>query len=624
MTKNYKDKYLKYKNKYLQLKKIQKGGIPFCERAYENKLGTCWAIVIKTIITFGIATSTNLRTIIKDLNFDTKNEFIERRIEEVRRNHLLNDFFPDYILNDSKSIYLKNILDKFIDRYCSKILDKKNPLAPVVVSPQLNPGRCELVIAENFKKLFDNPILKYNDYSGGLYDTYLFANLLSIFFLNEKVSLINYYDKFDLINFDPNNDIGIIINTKDHACCFYICEDKPRYYNDMNGEVYECNWLHLLKSSSNLYIKLYGNFEIIDYDSYPKKEELSRVESLTLVKKHQGNSELDTDIINQLNSNFSNIKDKTLQYNLGCFFDVGIEGVGSYAGIVQNKTEAMRWYQLAVAQGDANSQFKVGQMYSNGEGGVAKNEEEAMRWYMLAVAKGHAEAHTKMAIIFEHGIEDIIEKNMEEAIRWYHLAAEHGHVYSQFILGFFYQHGVEDFIKQNMTEAARWFHIAAIHGNVYSQYILGVILYNGIGNVEEDKEKGKLWLHCAATNDNTNAQFLLGLISLEDDDTPENKAEAYKWFALTAEKGFAKAQVQLGNMFENNIGVPQNIEEAVKLYRLAATQEDAEGQYKLGFMFENGKGVKQDISEAERLYSLAAEQGNVDAQNALTVIKKNP
>ena len=90
MTKNYKDKYLKYKNKYLQLKKIQKGGIPFCERAYENMLGTCWAIVIKTIITFGIATSPNLKTImesIKDLNFDTKNEFIERRIEEVRKNN---------------------------------------------------------------------------------------------------------------------------------------------------------------------------------------------------------------------------------------------------------------------------------------------------------------------------------------------------------------------------------------------------------------------------------------------------------------------------------------------------------------------------------------------------------
>ena len=563
-------------------------------------------------------------TTISDLNFDTKNEFIERRIEQVRRNHLLNDFFPDYILNDSKSIYLKNILDKFIDRYCSKILDKKNPLAPDVVSTQLNPGRCELVIAENFKKLFDNPIFKHDDYSGGLYDTYLFANLLSIFFLNEKVSLINYYDKFDSINFDPINNIGIIINTKGHACCFYICEDKPRYYNDMNGEVYECDWLHLLKLSSNLYVKLYGNFEIIDYDSYPRKEELFRVESLTLVKKYEANSELDTDIINLLNSNFSNIKDRTLQYTLGCLFNEGIEGVDSYAGIVQNKIEAMKWYQLAVAQGDANAQFKVGQMYSNGEGDVAKDEKEGIKWYHLAAAQGHAQAHAAIGFLYEDGIEDIIQQNMEEAVKWYHLAAEHGHVNTQFILGNFYYYGFEDIVKQNMTEAFRWFRIAAIHDLPDAQYILGSILFLGNDDIPKDKTNAKVWLHEAATNDNTNAQFLLGLISLEDDDTPENKAEAYKWFALTAEKGFAKAQVQLGNMFENNIGVPQNIEEAVKLYRLAATQEDAEGQYKLGFMFENGKGVKQDISEAERLYSLAAEQGNVDAQNALTVIKKSP
>jgi hypothetical protein len=35
-------KYLKYKNKYLQLKN-QSGGVPFCAKAYVNREGTCWA-----------------------------------------------------------------------------------------------------------------------------------------------------------------------------------------------------------------------------------------------------------------------------------------------------------------------------------------------------------------------------------------------------------------------------------------------------------------------------------------------------------------------------------------------------------------------------------------------------
>jgi hypothetical protein len=39
---NLKNKYLKYKSKYLQLKKIQEGGKVQCDRAYNNVLGTCW------------------------------------------------------------------------------------------------------------------------------------------------------------------------------------------------------------------------------------------------------------------------------------------------------------------------------------------------------------------------------------------------------------------------------------------------------------------------------------------------------------------------------------------------------------------------------------------------------
>ena len=127
MTKNYKDKYLKYKNKYLQLKKIQKGGSVDCNDVYNNALGTCWAVAIHTIFTFGEATSGHLETIMKSFNlfsvFDSQNDFIANQIQKVQQNLQFKNIFLDYIYSDN-ILYLQNILNKFIHRYYSKVLQQ--------------------------------------------------------------------------------------------------------------------------------------------------------------------------------------------------------------------------------------------------------------------------------------------------------------------------------------------------------------------------------------------------------------------------------------------------------------------------------------------------------------------
>jgi uncharacterized protein len=42
-------------------------------------------------------------------------------------------------------------------------------------------------------------------------------------------------------------------------------------------------------------------------------------------------------------------------------------------------------------QGEAHAQFKLGFMFEKGQG-VAKDRAEAIRWYLLAAAQGNAEA----------------------------------------------------------------------------------------------------------------------------------------------------------------------------------------------------------------------------------------
>ena len=60
-------------------------------------------------------------------------------------------------------------------------------------------------------------------------------------------------------------------------------------------------------------------------------------------------------------------------------------------GVPENDAEAIRWYRAAAEQGYATAQFALGEMYANGEG-VPENHVVAYAWFNLAGAQGVEEA----------------------------------------------------------------------------------------------------------------------------------------------------------------------------------------------------------------------------------------
>jgi len=59
--------------------------------------------------------------------------------------------------------------------------------------------------------------------------------------------------------------------------------------------------------------------------------------------------------------------------------------------VAQSEAEAVSWYRLAAAQGDADALFNLGDCYTDGEG-VPQDDDEAQRLFKRAAAKGHAGA----------------------------------------------------------------------------------------------------------------------------------------------------------------------------------------------------------------------------------------
>ena len=573
----YYDKYLKYKNKYLQLKN-QIGGLSFCDKAYKNVWGTCWAVAILTILTFGQVTSNHLKSVIEGIEKKDFNGFVRQKILDLQSNPQLMNFYPDDILNGTNGTFLEIIMNKFIDRYNSKV-STKEPEEPEKSENReydfSNTQRCELVIGDNFNKLFVHPMLKHEKYGGNLLYQYLFANLLSVFFLNEKVSFTKYYDNFHLIKFDPKNDLGILMRLDDHVCCLYICEETPKYYDDNNKRVYNCTWPDILSKSTNLYIKKDSNFEHID--SYVNQENLRRVDYLTVISKHPKVSALDIEIENILKLDYSNIEDKELQNILGTIFESGNHGVA------ENKAEAMRWFSLAAAQGNENSQYNLGVILKKNED-YEEHQVEAVRLFRLLAPKGHKNAQTNLGFMLMKG--QGVAKNYKEAENWFRLAAAQGSVEAQYNLGIMFEAGLG--VKQNDTDALKMFILAVKQGHPKALFSAGKMLFNGGEGFEQ------------------------------------NKVEAIRLFQLAAAQGDADAQYNLGVILLNGIDAVQDNAEAERWYRLAAAQGHADAQFNLGLMLNNGEGVLQDSGEADRWYRLAAAQGHADALNFLTAIEESP
>jgi TPR repeat protein len=87
--------------------------------------------------------------------------------------------------------------------------------------------------------------------------------------------------------------------------------------------------------------------------------------------------------------------------------------------------EALKWFRKAAAQGDADAQNALGQMYQDGEG-VQKNCIEAAKWYRMAAEHvpdfgGAGQGRNNLGLLYLNG--DGVPKDYVRAYMWFKLTA---------------------------------------------------------------------------------------------------------------------------------------------------------------------------------------------------------
>jgi len=121
-------------------------------------------------------------------------------------------------------------------------------------------------------------------------------------------------------------------------------------------------------------------------------------------------------------------------------------------GIPKDKAKAVKYYQLAVAKGNARAQCNLGYMYRHGDG-VSQDKQEARRLYQLAADQENAQAQYNLGCLYQEG--DGVPKDVALAIKYYTMAAKQNHIGSHYNLGCNYETG--EGTKQDYHQALTHF-----------------------------------------------------------------------------------------------------------------------------------------------------------------------
>ncbi len=249
---------------------------------------------------------------------------------------------------------------------------------------------------------------------------------------------------------------------------------------------------------------------------------------------------------------------------------------------------ALKYFKKSAKQGDADAQFNIGYMYSQGKG-VTRDKTQAIKWYTKAAEQGKANASYNLALEYQYGCKNI-KRDYSQMIKWYAKSVLDGNLsaLSEF----------DDLERVTRTEEDKKELQNAFIANI--KYLIKL-----------------------AKKGHKDIQFRLAMIYADSERIKEDYSKAVKWLTKTTkDENFSmafdyKPQYQLGMMYYKGQGVKKDYSQAVKLLTKPAERGNANAQYYLAMMYQEGQGVEQSDSNAIIWLKKAAKNGDGTAQELL-------
>lgn len=233
-------------------------------------------------------------------------------------------------------------------------------------------------------------------------------------------------------------------------------------------------------------------------------------------------------------------------------------------------------------EGDAESQFVVGNAYANGTG-VQMNKQLGLEWLEKASKQGHAEASYTVGLLREN-------EDAARAVPYYQIAADKGHVKSNFKLGTFYLRGTG--VPLDVEKAVTYFTVAADAGDAESQFHVAWC-YHYDSRVKKNLEKAVHYYQLAANQNHGNALNNLGECYHYGDGVTMDREKAAEFFVRAAEQNTGVGNLNVGvyYYFGYSVKMGRYLTKAVTYYRLAAEAGVSAAYHNIGWCYHNGLGT---------------------------------
>lgn len=303
-------------------------------------------------------------------------------------------------------------------------------------------------------------------------------------------------------------------------------------------------------------------------------------------------------------------------------------------GLVARGLSAVRQSLAIPEKDDAESLFRNGMRFRDGEDGAPQDSDRARRYLSAAAKLDHAAAQFELFVL----LGDYDE--WPEAVGWLEKSVSLGFGPAQEYLA----EGlsvplIADHLHKNdysdaelYRQAVAWYEGQATSGDAEAQYDLASWL-NHRDSPVHDRVRAMRWMRAAAQQDHGFACMRYGEMLLEATGAEHSPEQGIYWLSRAADLGKSHACRILGDLYlfgrtggryirgRNPQIVVPNKRQAVSWYEREIELDKARGSFlaahSLARLYLDGEHLDQDLALAERMLLDAANAGDLDSQRSL-------
>jgi TPR repeat protein len=296
--------------------------------------------------------------------------------------------------------------------------------------------------------------------------------------------------------------------------------------------------------------------------------------------------------------------DAAAQYRLGQMYSRG-------QGVPLGETQAMTWFHKAADQGYGPAQGVLGAAYLTGSG-EPRDYAQALNWLRKGAAQDDLTSETDLAYTYAGGAG--FARDDAQAFVWAQKATAGKSALGELILGSLYLTGAG--APKDPVQAVAWFHKAADQGLTIAKIRLAAAYREGVGVPKQ----AAAWAQKAADQGAVEAEDYLAYLYRNGFGVRQDDGQAMAWYRKAAEQGDANAELRIAGCYFEGLGVPKDVAQSYDWVRKAANQGSAEAENNIGWAYEIGRDLPRDYVQARFWLDKAADQGYPWAENAIGVM----